>query len=988
MKKSLVFIAFLIVLMGTFSSLSGVVVWTVPGTHPTLGGASGAIAALNAVGALADSYVIDVSPGYNEVLTARLDITATGTPAYSITIKKAIPGANPKLWSYVGSGTPGSAIPDGMVALRGCDYVTIDGIDLWDTNVTNPATMEYGYGLFKTGPTDGAQNNTIQNCKVELNRNNWASGSSPMVEGSVCILVINSTAVLATTAITPTAASGTNSYNKFYTNYLTNANYGIAFSGYNAPSPFTLGDTGNDAGGSASSTGNSIINFGGGTGSTQPSAAIRGNNQWGWNASYNTINNNDGGGVNHAYTFRGIYAQAGTSASCNINYNDISMKCAADVRLFTAIECAIGNTPAGNTVNINNNNIHDCTYSTATTGAFNGITCTSYCSVLNMNYNVVANCSLAGTGAWTGIFASSIAPTTSMNYCQVYNNTKTGASGTMTCCKGTTPLAYGSCTFTNNLIHDNTMPNTSGATATILYGYINNSPVGPTQEIYTNNQIYNLSIGGTNTNALTSTIQGIFTSTVAGANKTTSNNQIYGLQYAAAGTATVYGIQQNSGNNEIAKNYIFNLSAAGSASTVAGIYVASGTTVTTHNNMIFGLSAAGSTSTVTPAAVIGIRIISGTTNNIYYNSVLLNSSGANPYFSSACLYLDNMADIINNIFVNKSTPGASGVAAAIWSTRPTAPYWVGASSNNNIYYTIALPDAAHPIGYLGGVSYPTLANYKAAVATPDQGSYTENVPFQSPTNLHINPAILTLVESNAVPILPTYNSDIDGEARNPGTPDIGADEGNFAEWDSVPVELSSFTAILSAENYVNLNWVTQSETGVQGYYIYRSNTEELEDAQIVSPMINATNSSDQHSYQFTDSELDGDGTYCYWLQNIDFGGTMDFHGPVSVYYSTTGSDPTPEIPVITELKDVYPNPFNPTAFIPYSIAITADVSIRIYNSRGQLLRNFDLGSKLPGNYQVVWNGKDSQGNNCGNGVYYIVMNAGKSSFERKAILMK
>ena len=39
------------------------------------------------------------------------------------------------------------------------------------------------------------------------------------------------------------------------------------------------------------------------------------NFQWSINISYNTVNNNNGAGVNHATTLRGIYAQAGVSAN-------------------------------------------------------------------------------------------------------------------------------------------------------------------------------------------------------------------------------------------------------------------------------------------------------------------------------------------------------------------------------------------------------------------------------------------------------------------------------------------------------------------------------------------------------------------------------------------------------------------------------------------------------------------------------------------------
>jgi len=70
--------------------------------------------------------------------------------------------------------------------------------------------------------------------------------------------------------------------------------------------------------------------------------------------------------------------------------------------------------------------------------------------------------------------------------------------------------------------------------------------------------------------------------------------------------------------------------------------------------------------------------------------------------------------------------------------------------------------------------------------------------------------------------------------------------------------------------------------------------------------------------------------------------------------------------------------------------LAADSSVRfqIFNSRGQIVREFDLGTKAPGNYTVEWDGTDSLGRILGDGVYCVRMLAGHKSFQRKAILMK
>jgi len=204
----------------------------------------------------------------------------------------------------------------------------------------------------------------------------------------------------------------------------------------------------------------------------------------------------------------------------------------------------------------------------------------------------------------------------------------------------------------------------------------------------------------------------------------------------------------------------------------------------------------------------------------------------------------------------------------------------------------------------------------------------------------------------------------------------------------VPVELSSFTATISAENFVNLTWVSQSETGMTGYYIYRANESSLENAEVISPLIPATNTGSEQRYTFTDDEIYSNGYYYYWLQSVDLDGSGEYHGPVSAYYNAHSEYSAPEIPLATELKAAYPNPFNPTVFIPYSLAQNLNVNIRIYNARGQLQRNFDLGVKEAGNHQIDWDGTDNNGQPVSSGVYRVVMTAGKDVFTRNAVLMK
>ncbi|PKN78881.1 MAG: hypothetical protein CVU48_07010 [Candidatus Cloacimonetes bacterium HGW-Cloacimonetes-1] len=216
-----------------------------------------------------------------------------------------------------------------------------------------------------------------------------------------------------------------------------------------------------------------------------------------------------------------------------------------------------------------------------------------------------------------------------------------------------------------------------------------------------------------------------------------------------------------------------------------------------------------------------------------------------------------------------------------------------------------------------------------------------------------------------------------------GTLVITAEDGG-----TLPVELSSFTAAISTQNFVRLMWVTESETNVNGYYIYRNTTNDENSATLVSDMISATNTSQQASYQFLDKEVYEDGLYYYWLQSSDIDGSSTMHGPTSVLVNVTGGNTTPVVPLVTELQSVYPNPFNPSTSVRFAMATKANVSIDIYNVRGQLVRSLLNAEKNVGNHRIEWNGKDANGNNCTTGIYYIKMTSGKDSFLRKAVMIK
>ena len=89
-----------------------------------------------------------------------------------------------------------------------------------------------------------------------------------------------------------------------------------------------------------------------------------------------------------------------------------------------------------------------------------------------------------------------------------------------------------------------------------------------------------------------------------------------------------------------------------------------------------------------------------------------------------------------------------------------------------------------------------------------------------------------------------------------------------------------------------------------------------------------------------------------------------------------------------ELAQNFPNPFNPTTDITFSIDRAADVDLSIYNMLGQKVRTLTSGSKVAGTHVLRWDGRDEAGSNVSTGIYLYTLTDGNSSITKKMALMK
>ncbi len=209
---------------------------------------------------------------------------------------------------------------------------------------------------------------------------------------------------------------------------------------------------------------------------------------------------------------------------------------------------------------------------------------------------------------------------------------------------------------------------------------------------------------------------------------------------------------------------------------------------------------------------------------------------------------------------------------------------------------------------------------------------------------------------------------------------------------TLPVELSSFTAIQTGDNFAQLGWVTQSESNMLGFNIYRSSEVNIGSAELMnSGIIAGTNTSTEHKYIFIDTDANFEVRYYYWLEGVELDGQTTIHNPISIILAdnTEEEENMPGLVMTVGIQSIYPNPFNPSATISYYLDKSSDVSIEIYNVKGRLIDEIKMGTKTAGQrHKIVWDGKDRNNKYASSGIYFFKLKAGNHLETTKALLMK
>ncbi len=206
---------------------------------------------------------------------------------------------------------------------------------------------------------------------------------------------------------------------------------------------------------------------------------------------------------------------------------------------------------------------------------------------------------------------------------------------------------------------------------------------------------------------------------------------------------------------------------------------------------------------------------------------------------------------------------------------------------------------------------------------------------------------------------------------------------------SLPVELSTFNAT-PVDGSILLSWRTESEVENLGFNIYRSESKAGPFDRINGLLIEgAGNSATYHEYEYTDGHVKPGQRYFYYIEDIDIRGRSDVSKVIEILLPTVFRAGVPDR---SALLQNFPNPFNPETWIPYQLAKSAAVRVRIYDATGRLIRMLFAGTKEVGYYltnrdAIYWDGRDDFGSVVASGIYLYEILAGDfSAVKRMAIL--
>lgn len=187
----------------------------------------------------------------------------------------------------------------------------------------------------------------------------------------------------------------------------------------------------------------------------------------------------------------------------------------------------------------------------------------------------------------------------------------------------------------------------------------------------------------------------------------------------------------------------------------------------------------------------------------------------------------------------------------------------------------------------------------------------------------------------------------------------------------IPVELTAFSGNIISGN-VALQWRTASEINNMGFEIERKPSAENE-WEIIGFINGKGTTTEKNNYYFVDDSGEP-GLFNYRLKQIDFDGRFTYSQIIEINVVS---------PEGYALQQNFPNPFNPSTNIRYSIPSDLYVIIKVFDVLGNEITTLVNEEKPAGNYNITWTAENSP-----SGIYFYQISAGHFTETRRGVLLK
>ncbi|MEX1139413.1 MAG: T9SS type A sorting domain-containing protein [Bacteroidota bacterium] len=190
----------------------------------------------------------------------------------------------------------------------------------------------------------------------------------------------------------------------------------------------------------------------------------------------------------------------------------------------------------------------------------------------------------------------------------------------------------------------------------------------------------------------------------------------------------------------------------------------------------------------------------------------------------------------------------------------------------------------------------------------------------------------------------------------------------------LPVQLTNFAAT-SSRFGVDLQWSTATEINNYGFDIERRSVGSEDSWSTVGFVQGAGTSTSARDYSYTDSNVEP-GRYAYRIKQIDMSGAFTYYSAAEVEVGLG--------PKELALEPNYPNPFNPSTNITFTVPVDGRAALKVYNMLGQEVAIlFDEEAVAGRVYQ-----KTFDASSLPTGVYVSRLEFGGQSVMRKMLFVK